>query len=223
MPHKPRTGAVRARADESDAAAREPRQERGRRRVDEILDAAEALIGEVGPAACQVQELSRRAGASVGSIYHFFPTKDAIFDALRARYRAETHAMAAMILAHADEWARLDMRSFVERLISPFAAFIERTPAYFALATNSAGQRTKDPAADAAIRKALLTALARRAPGSTAAERALRVDVMVAIGDGISALMAHAAPPARRKLVEELKRAVFGYLATFEADRRAPP
>src|SRR5687768_3941077 len=57
------------------AGQRAPRQERGRRRVDEILDAAEALIAEVGPAAVSIQELARRAGASVGSIYHFFPHK----------------------------------------------------------------------------------------------------------------------------------------------------
>ncbi|MBK7832169.1 MAG: hypothetical protein IPJ56_07450 [Gemmatimonadetes bacterium] len=36
------------------AAQRRPRQERGRRRVDEILDAAESLIVEVGATACSV-------------------------------------------------------------------------------------------------------------------------------------------------------------------------
>lgn len=200
---------------------RAPRQERGRRRVDEILDAAEALVHETGPAACSIQEIARQAGASVGSIYHFFPTKEAIFDALRARHASEVRALAAAMLAHSEEWDRLDLPTFVERVISPFAEFLGRAPAYVALATSGTGQRlTSDAVAEAELREALLAALARRASGSTPAERHLRVDVVMAIVEGISSRMAHAGPPARRRLVAELERAVGGYLATYEEERR---
>src|SRR5688500_16639151 len=83
-------GAVRLDGEEeggaSCAGGRAPRQARGQRRVDEILDAAESLVGEVGLADASVQEIARRAGASVGSMYHFFPTKDAILAALVERH-----------------------------------------------------------------------------------------------------------------------------------------
>ncbi len=190
------------------STSRPPRQERGQRRLDEILDAAESLITEVGPAACSIQEIAKRAGASVGSIYHFFPTKDAIFSAIRARYDVEASAIAANILTHATEWARLDLEDLVHHVMSPFADFLERIPAALAKAKN------KD--VDATVRAAMLTALAHRWPDATPEARAMRVDVMMAIGDGVSNVMVQADPAGRRLLVAELTRAVYGYLSTFE-------
>ena len=200
------------------ATSRSPRQERGERRLEEILDAAESLITEVGPAASSIQEIAKRAGASVGSIYHFFPTKDAIFSAIRARYDVEASAIAENILAHATAWSRLDLADFVHHVMSPFADFLERIPAYFALAS-AAGQRLpKNKDVDATIRAAMLAALAQRWPEVDAEARDLRVHVMMAIGDGVSNVMVQADPAGRRLLVAELTRAVYGYLSTFERD-----
>ena len=78
-------------------AARAPRQERGRKRREEILDAAEQLMLEVGPAAASIQDIAKRAGSSVGSIYHFFPTKEAILAALFTRHEAEVEEVVARI------------------------------------------------------------------------------------------------------------------------------
>lgn len=203
-------------------AQRAPRQERGRRRVDEILDAAETLVAEIGPAAASVQEIARRAGASVGSIYHFFPTKDAIFDALRVRYEEEVRAIAATMVASADDWARLDLATFVDRSLAPFVELTDRRPAFFALSVNAAGHRVpKDAAVDTAMREASLAIFARRYPQTPAAELALRVDVTRALGDGIVMLMLHADAEGRRRLLDELRRAMLGYLSTYEAP--APP
>lgn len=198
-------------------ALRPPRQERGQRRLDEILDAAESLIEEVGPAACSIQEIARKAGASVGSIYHFFPTKDAIFSAIRSRHDAEAGAIAATIREHATEWAKLDLADFVHRVMSPFAELLQRIPAYFALASAAGQKPPKNADVDATMREAMLNALAQRWPQSTELERAMRVDVMFAIGDGVANVMVQAPPHERAQLVEELTRAVYGYLSTFEA------
>ncbi|HSB53997.1 MAG TPA: helix-turn-helix domain-containing protein, partial [Gemmatimonadales bacterium] len=86
--------AVRSRkpAGKARAAAephRQPRQERGERRVEEILDAAAAVIAEGGVEAATTNAIAERAGSSVGSLYHFFPHKDAIVLALAERYEAE--------------------------------------------------------------------------------------------------------------------------------------
>ena len=120
--------------------------------------------------------------------------------------------------AQADELARLPLDAFVERLIAPFGEFMERTPSYFALASQAVGQRLpKDAAVDAAMRESLRAALGRRSPEVAPEEIAIRVDVIHAIGDGIAPLMVRAAPAARPRLVAELKRAVYGYLAAFES------
>lgn len=203
------------------ATLRAPRQERGQKRLDEILDAAEALVVEVGPAASSIQEIANRAGASVGSIYHFFPNKESIFAAIRARHDAQAGEIAADISQHAIEWARLDLEEFVSRLISPFAEFLERKPAYFALAINAQGQRVpKNEAIGASMRASIVSALALRWPNSTEAERQFRVQVTDAIGDGISTAMLKAPPSMRPQLVRELIRAVYGYLSTFETPQK---
>lgn len=65
---------------------RQPQQARGQQRVDAILDAAEAAFGEAGYEAATTNQIAAHAGISIGSIYQFFTNKDAILQAVAARY-----------------------------------------------------------------------------------------------------------------------------------------
>lgn len=65
---------------------RSPRQERSQRRVDAIFDAAADLLVEVGFEALSTSAIAARAGISVGSLYQFFPNKEAVMHALGLRY-----------------------------------------------------------------------------------------------------------------------------------------
>lgn len=178
------------------------------------------MLEELGPAACSIQELARRAGASVGSIYHFFPTKEAIFQALRARYVETTRALSDEIIAQMAGAAHLGLEEFVQRLIAPFAEFLERSPSFFTVAALISGPNAhhKDVNHDG-MRDAMLSALAPRWPDASPGEIQLRVSVMMALGNGISSLFPQADQPTRRKLVQELIRAEYGYLSTFEPVR----
>src|SRR4051794_37470005 len=102
-------------------AQRAPRQERGRRRVDEILDAAEALFVETGPAATSIQDIARRAGASMGSMYHFFPTKESLLEGLRVRHREEARQTLAAMRDAIEGAEGLPLRAFVDRMLAPLA------------------------------------------------------------------------------------------------------
>ena len=59
-----------------------PQREVGRQRVAAILEAASAVIRERGYEATTMAEIALRAGARIGSLYRFFPNKEAIADAL---------------------------------------------------------------------------------------------------------------------------------------------
>ncbi len=72
---------------------REPRQMRGEARVQRILDAAATLFDEVGYEAATSNSIAQRAGTSIGSFYHFFPDKGAVFQALANRYLNEIHGL----------------------------------------------------------------------------------------------------------------------------------
>ncbi len=68
------------------SSAKEPKRERGKLRVAALLDAAASLFTENGYEATTTAAIAERAGASIGSLYQFFPSKDAIAEALFARY-----------------------------------------------------------------------------------------------------------------------------------------
>jgi AcrR family transcriptional regulator len=69
-----------------------PQQERGARRVAQLLEAAAAELAQVGYDAATMTAIAERAGASIGAVYQYFPNKEAIVLALRAAYGNEMEA-----------------------------------------------------------------------------------------------------------------------------------
>ena len=72
--------------DKSAAASRAPKRERGRQRVAALIDAASRVIAARGYAAATMTAIAAEAGAAIGSLYQFFPTKAALAEVLLGRY-----------------------------------------------------------------------------------------------------------------------------------------
>lgn len=68
------------------AGPRAPTTGRASARVESLLDATEALLRDLDPDDVGLYQIAERAGVPAGSVYHFFPTKDAAFLALARRY-----------------------------------------------------------------------------------------------------------------------------------------
>jgi len=83
------------------APAVEPKRQRGRDRVAAIMDAGVSLFMRKGYEAATMTEIAADAGAAIGSLYRFFPTKEALADALIARHGATFLAVFADIEAKA--------------------------------------------------------------------------------------------------------------------------
>lgn len=82
-------------ADQRFRPRKEPRQPRGHETRARILDAARAVFAEHGYAAGTTNRIAAAAGLSVGSLYQYFPNKDAI--------------LVQLVDAHVDDGAaRLD-------------------------------------------------------------------------------------------------------------------
>jgi AcrR family transcriptional regulator len=79
----------------------EPQRDVGRQRVAELLQAAAAVIQERGFEAATMAEIAARADAKIGSLYRFFPNKDAVAEALMRRYAEALQAEYDAIHAHA--------------------------------------------------------------------------------------------------------------------------
>jgi AcrR family transcriptional regulator len=119
-------------------ASRAPVQKRGQLRVEAILDAAEAVFGEMGVEAATTNAIAERAGASVGSLYHFFANKDAILQALAERYAESCQTMLRTSRRIDEPWVPL--QQLFTDMIAQFAALDEEHPGYMAVcrATDSA-------------------------------------------------------------------------------------
>src|SRR5688572_25334848 len=76
--------------DANTALRHTPKQTRGQRKVEHILRSAEALFAEVGFENATTNAIATRAGVSIGSLYQFFASKEAILHAMTERYLSQS-------------------------------------------------------------------------------------------------------------------------------------
>ena len=69
-----------------------PKQGRALATVDAILEAAARILMEVGYDKLNTNEVARRAGVSVGSLYQYFPNKQSLLAELHFRHATQTSA-----------------------------------------------------------------------------------------------------------------------------------
>lgn len=206
--------------DAESRAPRAPQQERGQRRVEQILDAAELVFAEFGVDGTSMQLIADRAESSVGSLYHFFPNKDAIVDALGARYADAVRVTneEAMPL----EMAHLPAEQLFERILMSQVRFIERTPAFDAV--HQAVQRNC-PAINDALNQALVghvgKFLALRYPRAPELERAATAMVSVTMVHGVVELASRLPSPHREAVLREAKAMLVAHFGAYDSKRQS--
>ena len=96
-----------------------PRQERSRLTVERILDAAARIFQDQGYAGATTNEIADEAEVSVGSVYQYFPNKDAILVALTRRHiETATAGLVELVLGLSPEGGiRETIRAVVDFLV----------------------------------------------------------------------------------------------------------
>jgi len=194
---------------------RVPRQERGERRIAAILDAAEGVIAEVGYEAATTNAIAARARTSIGSLYQFFPNKDAIVRALSDRYLAELRALFDRVFAP-DTFA-LPPRALLDAMIDPLAEFYARHAGFQPLFVTSRSLACAPPLPkdiDREVVERVEAVLAVRAPGLDEARRRLYATVSTYIVEGLLPLTisSDGGPSPRPEVVAEIKSALGAYM-----------
>lgn len=69
-----------------------PTQARSRATVDAIIQAATYILTKVGWEGLTTNAIAERAGVNIGSLYQFFPNKEAVIAELQRRHAVATHA-----------------------------------------------------------------------------------------------------------------------------------
>lgn len=112
---------------ESPPKRRVPRQERSRRRVEDLLDAAARLVVERGVEALSTRDIADAAGVPVASLYQYFADKEAVLLALAARDMEEMDAQVAEDLGRLEV---LSVASVVRTTMEAFVAVYHRRHAF---------------------------------------------------------------------------------------------
>lgn len=108
----------------SSSLRRQPKQQRGKQRVEKILDAAAAVFDELGYEAATTHLIAAKARTAVGSIYQFFPDKAAIFHAMELRHSERVKAMWAQV--NTPEIIQLPLGQTIHALVSAVAELFEQ-------------------------------------------------------------------------------------------------
>ncbi|QDZ13980.1 TetR family transcriptional regulator [Humibacter ginsenosidimutans] len=105
----------------------EPAQERSVARIDALLDAAAVVVDDVGFDRLTTAHVADVSGASIGTVYRYFPDRIALLNALRDR------AVLRYRLAAADELERSPRATWqeaIDALASTFATMFRTEPGF---------------------------------------------------------------------------------------------
>jgi AcrR family transcriptional regulator len=94
--------------------AKAPKRGRGVQRVAQLLNAGAALFAEYGYEATTMTQIANRAGASIGSLYQFFPTKEVLAESLYGRY---VEAIATRLEELAKRASRMSPTRLADHLV----------------------------------------------------------------------------------------------------------
>lgn len=153
-----------------------------------------------------MSEIAERAGASIGSLYQFFPNKESVAEALRAEYCRELELRWGPLKENAQD---LNLRQLVDHLIGIMVRFYEDHPAFLRLL--DAPGITGGASARARFRENLTDLFAARQPQLPRQEARRLAVVTQQIMRALRIVYADAKPQERPYLVEEFKEVLLCY------------
>jgi AcrR family transcriptional regulator len=190
-----------------------PTQARSRTRLRQVLDAADALLARDGAAAFTTTRVAEVARVPIGSVYRFFPDKQAIVEALAVSYWSEFEDLIAGI---ADADAVEPFEEVSAAVIDALAAAFRARPGFLALWYGGLRtERVRDATRPTrtAIATTLERMLANHWPAASDADRARAAEMVVISGDGLLREAFRRDPGGDAQLLTEGKTMLSCYLA----------
>jgi AcrR family transcriptional regulator len=185
-----------------------PQQERGEKRVADLLEAAASELAKVGYDSTTMKAIAKRAGASVGAVYQYFPDKEAVFSALRTQYANE---MEGRWISLEKVTAGSSVKERTEGFVDMMVRFMEEHPAYIPVLDAPVNSK-RDEKIRGQLRDRLVHAFLTRRPGISRGHACRVASVSLQMIKSMSTLYASARPRERPEIVKEYKIALTAYL-----------
>jgi AcrR family transcriptional regulator len=194
------------------AGAQEPKRQRGHLRVAAIMEAGVAVFTEKGFDGATMTEIAARSETAIGSLYRFFPSKEALADALLLRY-------AEHITGKFDELARQASTMSRDELADALVDFMLSLESQRGFAGALLDARSGSDVRRAKFRQTAREGLGRilRAaiPALTKAKSETMAAVLLHVLKGLAAFDGEK-PAARRLLQAEIRFLVRIYLGSAQ-------
>ncbi|WP_428680355.1 TetR family transcriptional regulator [Reyranella sp.] len=160
------------------SSRKEPRQARSAQLVSDILEAAVRVLTQDGARRFTTARVAERAGVSVGSLYQYFPNKEAILFRLQSDEWKQTGGLLQTMLADRTLQPAERLRAIVRAF---FRSEVEEATLRIALA--DAAPLYRDAPETEAHRKAgrrhVMLFMREALPRATPRERSAAADIMV--------------------------------------------
>lgn len=193
--------------------ARTPRRQRGHARVEVLLAAAAQVFADKGYDATTTTEIAAAAQSSIGSLYQFFPTKQAVAQALIQQHSADLSARLAAMAAASPGWA---VDELARRLVGALIDFRASHPSFARLVDTPGAPQAVVLDVRRGMRVQLVDILAPHAPSLGKARLLAVATVVQQVMKSAVALNDDPAadtPAAARAALAELREMLRGYLA----------
>lgn len=189
-----------------------PRQQRARRRVEELLDAAAEVLDEVGYDKATTSMVAERAGVSPGTFYRWFPDKATLADALAERYLEDLGAMYQSLL---DGDPEEPAAALVSRVILALTDMVTTHPALGALLASAIAPGNPSPAGHLLrdnMNAQLESLIDHRVPGIGADDRTRVARMLLDVVLTLLSTVGHLAPAEQPRTAQEYVDLILSYL-----------
>lgn len=202
---------------------RQPKQQRGKERVEKILVAAAAVFDEVGYEAATTHLIAARAETAIGSLYQFFPDKAAIFKAMELLHTERVEALWAYMsqLAAMQLPLRQMIQAFVAAVADLFAKPISRVVFVQFYLAREIFQTIDESMTQNSIK--FMTALLKQRNSTLADEDcSLLAEVCIHSGNAIMlAALRRSDLQERQRLIGQIEMLLISYLESHIGDLRS--
>jgi len=200
------------------------RQARGERRIAQLLEAAATVFSTAGYTAASTNAIAREAGVSPGTLYQFFPNKEAIAIELGQRLMHEMRETYGEALAPVDPGSTLE--EVVGAAVDRFVAFNCEHPVFFSLlhGPDVPGRLDEEhDALHAALTGRIETLIASLLPEAPAADVTRTAQICLGTYKAGLELVLSREGAERDAYVQEIKNVLTRYLEPLVGDRLGRP
>jgi AcrR family transcriptional regulator len=193
----------------------EPIQQRSADRLSTLLDAAAEVVDEVGFDRITTAMIAERAGASIGTVYRYYPDRVAVLHALRERAVMRFRARFADELKHSSPATWFDA---IDCAVTAFVAIYRSEPGFRILhfAERERAPISTDPTLESghfAQRLADILTDEFGLPGGP--DLNFRLEVVIEMCEALLSRAFYSDPQGDDRFISETRRVIHDYMAGY--------